>query len=196
MWRRESSWPYWDLNSDPLVVQPVASCFTDYAFPAPNHNLPKDLNGMFHLSHKPTDSAEILYGRVSQIWLLLLLFGKCWSLSSCSISVTLHCSVSPPHVKIVPLLDVHQLLMLFADTLTYSEPRMFSSIVFIIWYNCYYYYLHEHKLELNWIIIILFVCFLICINVFFFQCLPLITLWLYVVFLQYVTILIYTVLCL
>jgi hypothetical protein len=33
---------------------------------------------------------------------------------------TLHCSTSAPHVKIVPLLDVHQLLM-SAGTLTYSE---------------------------------------------------------------------------
>jgi hypothetical protein len=33
-------------------------------------------------------------------------------------------------VKIVPLLDVHQLLMLFAGTVTYYEPGTFSSIVF------------------------------------------------------------------
>jgi hypothetical protein len=32
--------------------------------------------------------------------------------------------------KIVPLLDVHQLLMLSAGTLTYSEPGTFSLIVF------------------------------------------------------------------
>jgi hypothetical protein len=30
-WRRENSWPYRDSNSDPLVVQLVASCYTDYA---------------------------------------------------------------------------------------------------------------------------------------------------------------------
>jgi hypothetical protein len=35
-------------------------------------------------------------------------------------------------VKIVPLLDVHQLLMLFAGTLTYSGPGTFSSIIFIM----------------------------------------------------------------
>jgi hypothetical protein len=34
-----------------------------------------------------------------------------------------------PHVQIIPLLDVHQLLM-FAETLTYSEPRTFSSGIF------------------------------------------------------------------
>jgi hypothetical protein len=38
--------------------------------------------------------------------------------------------ISVPHVKIVPLLDVHQLLMLFAEALTYSEPRTFSLIIF------------------------------------------------------------------
>jgi hypothetical protein len=27
-WRRENSSPYWDLNSDPLVVQPTASPYT------------------------------------------------------------------------------------------------------------------------------------------------------------------------
>jgi hypothetical protein len=37
--------------------------------------------------------------------------------------------MSDPHLKIVPLLDV-QLLMLFAGTLTYSEPGTFSSVVF------------------------------------------------------------------
>jgi hypothetical protein len=35
-----------------------------------------------------------------------------------------------PRVKIVPLLDVHQLLMLFAETLTYSEPGTFSCIIY------------------------------------------------------------------
>jgi hypothetical protein len=32
--------------------------------------------------------------------------------------------------KNVPLLDVHQLLMLFAETLTYSDPGTFSSVIF------------------------------------------------------------------
>jgi hypothetical protein len=49
-----------------------------------------------------------------------------------SISEILHCSMSASHVKSVPLLDVHQLLMLFAETLTYSEPGIFSSVIFII----------------------------------------------------------------
>jgi hypothetical protein len=41
------------------------------------------------------------------------------------ISETLRCSMSALQVKIVPLLDVHQLLMFFARTLTYSEPETF-----------------------------------------------------------------------
>jgi hypothetical protein len=45
------------------------------------------------------------------------------------ISETLHCSMSAPHLKIVPLLDVHQLLILFAETLTYSGPGTFCSVV-------------------------------------------------------------------
>jgi hypothetical protein len=35
-WRREKSLPYRDSNSDPSVVQPVPSRYTDYAIPAPN----------------------------------------------------------------------------------------------------------------------------------------------------------------
>jgi hypothetical protein len=38
--------------------------------------------------------------------------------------------MSASHVKIVPLLDVHQLLMLSAGTLTYSEPGKFFSVIF------------------------------------------------------------------
>jgi hypothetical protein len=38
--------------------------------------------------------------------------------------------MSAPRVKIVPLLDVHQLLMLFAGTQAYSEQRAFSSVIF------------------------------------------------------------------
>jgi hypothetical protein len=33
-WRRENFWPYRDSNSDPLVSQPVAIRYTDYAIPA------------------------------------------------------------------------------------------------------------------------------------------------------------------
>jgi hypothetical protein len=36
-WRRENSWPYRDSKSDPSVVQPVASRYTDWAIPAPTH---------------------------------------------------------------------------------------------------------------------------------------------------------------
>jgi hypothetical protein len=35
IWRRGNSWPYQDLNSDPSVVQPIASHYTNYATPAP-----------------------------------------------------------------------------------------------------------------------------------------------------------------
>jgi hypothetical protein len=45
-------------------------------------------------------------------------------------SETLLCSMSALKVKIVPLLDVHQLIMLFAGTLTYLEPETFTLIIF------------------------------------------------------------------
>jgi hypothetical protein len=67
-------------------------------------------------------------------------------------SETLLCSMSAPHVKIVPLLDVHQLLMLSLGTLTYSEPRTFFLIIFynviiiiiIIIITCIYVCLYEY----------------------------------------------------
>jgi hypothetical protein len=48
------------------------------------------------------------------------------------ISETLLCSMSAPRVKIVPLLDVHQLLILSAGKLTYLDSGTFS---FVIYYN-------------------------------------------------------------
>jgi hypothetical protein len=60
------------------------------------------------------------------------------------------------------------------------------------------YYLHGHKLELNWIIIIFFCLFayLLALICCFLKCLPLISLWFYVVFVYNVITCIYTVLCL
>jgi hypothetical protein len=46
------------------------------------------------------------------------------------ISEILHCSVSAPHLNIVPLLNVNELLMLFAGPLTYSETGIFSSVIY------------------------------------------------------------------
>jgi hypothetical protein len=40
-WRRENSWSYRDLNSDPSVVQPVASRYTDCTIPASGYKILK-----------------------------------------------------------------------------------------------------------------------------------------------------------
>jgi hypothetical protein len=48
------------------------------------------------------------------------------------ISETFLCSLSAPRVKIVPLLDVHQLLTLSVRKLTYLDSGTFS---FVIYYN-------------------------------------------------------------
>jgi hypothetical protein len=39
IWRGENPWPYRDSNSDPSVVQPVASRYTEYAIPDPRRNM-------------------------------------------------------------------------------------------------------------------------------------------------------------
>jgi hypothetical protein len=46
-----------------------------------------------------------------------------------STSETLLCSTLAPQVKIIPLLDAFQLLMLFAGTLTYLESELFFLII-------------------------------------------------------------------
>jgi hypothetical protein len=46
------------------------------------------------------------------------------------ISETLLCSVTTHRVNFSLFFDVHELLILFAGTLTYSEPRTFSLIIF------------------------------------------------------------------
>jgi hypothetical protein len=45
-------------------------------------------------------------------------------------SETSLCSVSATEVKIIPMLDALQPLILFAGTLTNSEPKIFPSIIF------------------------------------------------------------------
>jgi hypothetical protein len=69
------------------------------------------------------------------------------------------------------------------DSFTYFLPYYYYYYYYCYYYYCYYYYYY-------------FVCFLICSNVFFLQCLPIISLRFYVVFVRYVTTFIYTVLCL
>jgi hypothetical protein len=90
-----------------------------------------------------------------------------------SSSETSHCSMSAPHVKIVPLLDVHQLLMLFARTLTYSEPGTFSSLVF---YNMLLLLLLlllllsgccvSTQISKNWVIVIIVINMYVCMYVY------------------------------
>jgi hypothetical protein len=69
-----------------------------------------------------SDAYEILPYIARKLLLLLLLF-------LLGTSETLLCSMSALQVKIVPLLDVHQLLM-FAGTLMYLEPETFTLIIF------------------------------------------------------------------
>jgi hypothetical protein len=78
------------------------------------------------------------------------------------ISVIFHCSMSSFHVKIIPLLDVHQLLILFAGTLTYLEPETFTLIIFIIYCNCYFIIIIIINIIITSFFVCLFVCLLVC----------------------------------
>jgi hypothetical protein len=62
-----------------------------------------------------------------------------------NIALSSVCSAS----KIVPLPDAHQLLMLFAVTLTYLMPRTLSIMFynFFNYINNYYYYYYTHMYE-------------------------------------------------
>jgi hypothetical protein len=51
----ENSWTYWDSNSDPSVVQPVASRSTDYAIPAPKVTTPWRCMGEWRYSYTILD---------------------------------------------------------------------------------------------------------------------------------------------
>jgi hypothetical protein len=62
MWRRENSWPYRDSNSDPSVVQPIASCYINYAI-----QVGLKLNGTYQLlslslTLRPTVSRPVCLG--------------------------------------------------------------------------------------------------------------------------------------
>jgi hypothetical protein len=77
-----------------------------------------------------------------------------------------HCSMSAFQVKIVPLLDEHQLLMLFRRTLTYSEPETFTLIIFIICIT-----IIIIAIILLSLLHCLFAILRFCINMYFLQCL-------------------------
>jgi hypothetical protein len=50
-WRKENSSSYRDSNSDPSPVQPVASCYTNCAIPAPNNNNNNNNNNSLYLHY-------------------------------------------------------------------------------------------------------------------------------------------------
>jgi hypothetical protein len=77
-----------------------------------------------------------------------------------SISDTLLCSMSALQVKIVPLLDVHQLLMLSAGMLTYLEPETFTLIIFYNMLQLLLLLLLLLILSILSLLLCLFVCFL------------------------------------
>jgi hypothetical protein len=53
MWGNENSYCHQDSNSDPLVVQPLARCYTDYNIPALTTTKPHIV-----MSVRPTATVE------------------------------------------------------------------------------------------------------------------------------------------
>jgi hypothetical protein len=99
----------------------------------------------------------VLGSIVSMLFLTQIYFGlkfwNCWSPSSCSVYQTLHCSMSAPHLKIVPLLDVHQLLMFFQGCWFIQSQECFPESFFTMCYNYYYYFMLTWHTSENWVIV-------------------------------------------
>jgi hypothetical protein len=77
--REENSWPYWDSNSDPSVVQPVASRYTNSAIPAPNLPLRKKWIRRWRSYRKGymyLNCYQNVYSEDSDPWNTILLHGS------------------------------------------------------------------------------------------------------------------------
>jgi hypothetical protein len=85
-----------------------------------------------HFTQEATTRCTLSYSCLLRFKILSVRFGNCWSPSSCSVYQRLCIVIFVRHIKILPVLDVNQLLILFVGTVTYLKPVTFSSIFFYI----------------------------------------------------------------
>jgi hypothetical protein len=64
MWRQESSWPYWDLNSDLSVIQPVATHYVDWTILGQGQNVHMPKKMVAYQMKAPLQSFQSEHGSV------------------------------------------------------------------------------------------------------------------------------------
>jgi hypothetical protein len=93
-WRRENSWPYRDSNSDPSVVQPVDSRYTDYAVAARSIQYLTLINlSMLFRSRFQNLKCILLHNGCEFVVFLHTVVDSKWSTGSCGTPIAPTCNI-------------------------------------------------------------------------------------------------------